>query len=57
MWGSSSYLFISIGVNEGLQPLTLIMLRLLFGTLSLIGVVLVARPALPRTGGPTVTSS
>ena len=47
MWGSS-YLFIKIGVDEGLQPLTLIMLRLLFGALLLIGVVLVARPALPE---------
>jgi drug/metabolite transporter (DMT)-like permease len=46
MWGSS-YLFIKIGVDEGLLPLTLIMLRLLFGTLLLVGVVLVARPALP----------
>ncbi len=35
MWGSS-YLFIKIGVDEGLRPLTLIMLRLLFGTLLLV---------------------
>ena len=47
MWGSS-YLFIRIGVDEGLQPLTLIMLRLLFGALLLVGVALVARPALPQ---------
>jgi drug/metabolite transporter (DMT)-like permease len=47
MWGSS-YLFIKIGVDEGLQPLTLIMLRLLFGVLLLVGVVLIARPALPE---------
>lgn len=47
-WGSS-YLFIKIGVDEGLQPLTLIMLRLLFGTLLLIGVFLVVRPALPTS--------
>ena len=46
MWGSS-YLFIRIGVDEGLQPLTLIMLRLLFGALLLVGVALVARPAFP----------
>lgn len=46
-WGSS-YLFIKIGVDEGLEPLTLIMLRLLFGALLLIGVVLIARPALPE---------
>jgi len=59
MWGSS-YLFIKIGVDEGLQPLTLIMLRLLFGALLLIGVVLVARPALPeqrRTYGHLVMMS
>ena len=48
MWGSS-YLFIKIGVDEGLRPLTLIMLRLLFGTLLLIGVFLVVRPALPTS--------
>ena len=48
MWGSS-YLFIKIGVDEGLQPLTLIMLRLLIGTLLLIGVFLVVRPALPTS--------
>ena len=48
MWGSS-YLFIKIGVDEGLQPLTLIMLRLLFGTLLLISVFLVVRPALPTS--------
>ena len=59
MWGSS-YLFIKIGVDEGLEPLTLIMLRLLFGTLLLVGVVLVARPALPehrRTYGHLVVMS
>jgi len=59
MWGSS-YLFIKIGVDEGLQPLTLIMLRLLFGALLLIGVDLVARPALPehrRTYGHLVMMS
>jgi drug/metabolite transporter (DMT)-like permease len=48
MWGSS-YLFIRIGVDEGLRPLTLIMLRLLFGSLLLIGVFIVARPALPTS--------
>jgi len=48
MWGSS-YLFIRIGVDEGLRPLTLIMLRLLFGSLLLIAVFLVARPALPTS--------
>ena len=56
MWGSS-YLFIRIGVDEGLRPLTLIMLRLLFGLLLLVGVMLVMRPALPpnrRTYGHLV---
>ena len=59
MWGSS-YLFIRIGVDEGLQPLTLIMLRLLFGALLLVGVALVARPAFPerrRTYGHLVVMS
>jgi drug/metabolite transporter (DMT)-like permease len=59
MWGSS-YLFIRIGVNEGLQPLTLIMLRLLFGALLLVGVFLVTRPARPdkrRTYGHLLVMS
>jgi len=59
MWGSS-YLFIRIGVDEGLEPLTLIMLRLLFGALLLVGVALVARPAFPerrRTYGHLVVMS
>ena len=47
MWGSS-YLFIRIGVEEGLRPLTLVMLRLLFGAILLIGVVVVARQPIPR---------
>ena len=47
MWGSS-YLFIKIGVDEGLQPLTLVMLRLLFGVVVLAVVVAVAREPLPR---------
>ncbi|MFL5777545.1 MAG: DMT family transporter [Chloroflexota bacterium] len=45
-WGSS-YLFIRIGV-ETLPPLTLVMLRLLVGSLLLAGVVLAAREPLPR---------
>jgi drug/metabolite transporter (DMT)-like permease len=45
-WGSS-YLFIKIGV-ETLTPLTLVMLRLLFGTILLGVVVAVAREPLPR---------
>jgi drug/metabolite transporter (DMT)-like permease len=46
-WGSS-YLFIKIGVEAGLQPFTLVTLRLAFGFLLLAGVVLVARVRLPR---------
>ena len=46
-WGSS-YLFIKIGVDAGLQPFTLVSLRLLIG-LALLGVVVgIAREALPR---------
>lgn len=48
IWGSS-YLFIKIGVDAGLPPLTLVMARLLFGAALLIAVVLVAREPLPRT--------
>ncbi len=47
MWGSS-YLFIRIGVDEGLRPLTLVMLRLVFGFALLAAVVLFARQPLPR---------
>ena len=47
MWGSS-YLFIKIGVDAGLPPFTLVMLRLLIGSLLLGSVVLVAREQLPR---------
>jgi len=46
-WGSS-YLFIKIGVDEGLQPFTLVMLRLVIGSLLLGAVVLIARERLPR---------
>jgi drug/metabolite transporter (DMT)-like permease len=47
MWGSS-YLFIKIGVDEGLPPLTLVMLRLIFGATLLAAVVAFAREPLPR---------
>jgi drug/metabolite transporter (DMT)-like permease len=47
LWGSS-YLFIKIGVEAGLQPFTLIALRLLIGFALLAIVVAVAREALPR---------
>jgi drug/metabolite transporter (DMT)-like permease len=46
-WGSS-YLFIKIGVDNGLEPFTLIMFRLLIGFLLLAAVVAVAREPLPR---------
>jgi drug/metabolite transporter (DMT)-like permease len=46
-WGSS-YLFIKIGVDAGLQPFTLVMLRLVIGSALLGTVVLLARERLPR---------
>jgi drug/metabolite transporter (DMT)-like permease len=46
-WGSS-YLFIKIGVDAGLEPFTLVSLRLLFGFALLAIVVAVAREPLPR---------
>jgi drug/metabolite transporter (DMT)-like permease len=46
-WGSS-YLFIKIGLDAGLQPFTLVSIRLLFGLALLATVVAVAREALPR---------
>src|SRR5438045_8495474 len=46
-WGSS-YVFIKIGVDNGLQPFTLIMFRLLIGFVLLASVVAVAREPLPR---------
>ncbi|HUQ79358.1 MAG TPA: DMT family transporter [Patescibacteria group bacterium] len=46
-WGSS-YLFIKIGVDHGLQPFTLIMYRLVIGLLLLGLVVAAAREPLPR---------
>ena len=46
-WGSS-YLFIKIGVDAGLQPFTLVSLRLLFGLALLAVVVRIAREPLPR---------
>jgi drug/metabolite transporter (DMT)-like permease len=48
LWGSS-YLFIKIGVEAGLQPFTLVALRLLIGFALLAVVVAVAREALPRS--------
>jgi drug/metabolite transporter (DMT)-like permease len=49
MWGSS-YLFIKIGVEDGLTPFTLITLRLLIGFALLAAVVLVARERIPPFG-------
>src|SRR5215216_606274 len=46
-WGSS-YLFIKIGVDNGLQPFTLIMCRLLIGFILLATVVTLAREPLPH---------
>ena len=46
-WGSS-YLFIKVGVDHGLQPFTLIMFRLLIGFALLASVVAIAREPLPR---------
>jgi drug/metabolite transporter (DMT)-like permease len=46
-WGSS-YLFIKIGVDAGLQPFTLVAARLFFGLLLLGAVVAIAREQLPR---------
>jgi len=47
LWGSS-YLFIKIGVDAGLQPFTLVSLRLLIGLALLVVVVGIARESLPR---------
>jgi drug/metabolite transporter (DMT)-like permease len=49
MWGSS-YLFIKIGVEDGLEPFTLITLRLLIGFALLAAVVAFAREKLPPFG-------
>ncbi len=46
-WGSS-YLFIKIGVDNGLTPFTLVTLRLLVGSILLGAVVFVAKEQLPR---------
>jgi drug/metabolite transporter (DMT)-like permease len=47
IWGSS-FLFIKIGVEAGLQPLTLVMLRLALGTALLAVVIAASRVRLPR---------
>jgi drug/metabolite transporter (DMT)-like permease len=47
LWGSS-YLFIKIGVDAGLQPFTLVALRLLIGFVLLAVVVGIAREQVPR---------
>jgi drug/metabolite transporter (DMT)-like permease len=48
-WGSS-YLFIKIGVDAGLQPFTLVTLRLFIGFALLAAVVAVLRVPVPRDG-------
>src|SRR5919106_3641145 len=48
LWGSS-YLFIKIGVEAGLQPFTLVSLRLIVGFALLAAVVAAAREQLPRS--------
>jgi drug/metabolite transporter (DMT)-like permease len=48
LWGSS-YLFIKIGVEAGLQPFTLVALRLIVGFGLLAVVVAAARERLPRS--------
>jgi drug/metabolite transporter (DMT)-like permease len=48
LWGSS-YLFIKIGVEAGLQPFTLVALRLLIGFGLLAVVLAIAREQLPRS--------
>jgi drug/metabolite transporter (DMT)-like permease len=48
LWGSS-YLWIKIGLEGGLPPLTLIAGRLLLGGLFLVTVVAIARQELPRS--------
>jgi drug/metabolite transporter (DMT)-like permease len=50
LWGSS-YLFIRIGVDAGLQPFTLVTLRLAIGFLLLATVAIAARQRLPREAG------
>ncbi len=47
-WGSS-YLFIKIGVDAGLEPFTLVALRLLVGLVLLATVVAAAHEPLPRS--------
>ncbi len=47
IWGSS-FLFTRSALDEGVDPLTLVSLRAGFGTLFLVGVVLLSRQALPR---------
>jgi drug/metabolite transporter (DMT)-like permease len=48
LWGSS-YLFIKVGVDAGLEPFTLVTMRLLIGLALLVAVVATARQALPRS--------
>jgi drug/metabolite transporter (DMT)-like permease len=49
-WGAS-FLFIKIGLNEGLEPFTLVAWRMTLATLFLGGVLLVTRGRIPRAPG------
>ncbi len=49
-WGAS-FLFLKIGLNEGLEPFTLVAWRMTLATLFLVGVLVVGRGRLPRAPG------
>ena len=49
-WGAS-FLFIKIGLNEGLEPFTLVAWRMTLATLFLGGVLLITRGRIPRAPG------
>lgn len=49
-WGAS-FLFLKIGLNEGLEPFTLVAWRMTLATLFLAGAVVVLRGRLPRAPG------
>lgn len=49
-WGAS-FLFIKIGLNEGLEPFTLVAWRMALATLFLGGVLVIDRGRIPRAPG------
>lgn len=49
-WGAS-FLFIKIGLNEGLEPFTLVAWRMTLATLFLGGVLIATRGRIPRAAG------